>query len=141
MSSKRLSSVIKKKFSERLITALKLQTKKITTPSELALEFNLRFHGNPITPQVAQKWLSGGSTPTLDKILTLSSWLNVPISWFLSGSYIQDLEAVFNDVALDLTAKDTTLIMDIRKLSDHKRELIVNLVEIFLTEEVLSKNK
>ena len=72
-------------FAERLRLALKRGSKAIDTASALAHEFNLRHPNEPITPQAAQKWLTGKATPTPDKIQTLADWLNVSSHWLRHG--------------------------------------------------------
>src|SRR5690242_15695098 len=73
-------------FSKRLKLALSRSPKAIDTAAELALQFNLRHPKAPITPQAAQKWLSGLAKPTSDKIETLATWLNVSTHWLQFGT-------------------------------------------------------
>ena len=65
----------KQAFSLRLKQALKRSAKKIDTPTELALQFNLRHQNDSITVQAAQKWMTGKARPAVDKIETLAAML------------------------------------------------------------------
>lgn len=73
-------------FAERLKLALTRSRKKIHSPNELALQFNLRHSNSSISPQAAQKWLAGTACPTSDKIETLAHWLGVSAHWLRFGS-------------------------------------------------------
>lgn len=67
-------------FSERFLAALKSAGVAITSPTRLALQFNLLHHGKPVTAQAVRKWLAGQAIPSHDKLLTLALWLNIPPS-------------------------------------------------------------
>lgn len=129
-------------FSNRLKLALKQSKKRIETPTELALQFNLRHKNSPITPQAAQKWLSGKAKPTADKINTLASWLNVSAQWMRYG--IPESKPVrgtkasasgtvgISDVAPNAT--ELKLIYRLRKLPESRRLLVLEIVEQFSIE-------
>ena len=72
-------------FSARVKQALKRSHRKVSTPAELALQFNLRHGNDPITPQAAQKWLTGKALQTQDKMETLATWLNASPLWLRHG--------------------------------------------------------
>lgn len=121
-------------FAERLKQALTRGYKKIDSPSELALQFNLSHPGSQITNQAAQKWLSGVSKPTPDKIDTLAAMLNVSAQWLRYG--IPETRPVASSVgksaelSLDnLTASDRQLLQRYRLLSEHQQGLIADLVD------------
>jgi len=54
-------------------------------PSYLAREFNLRYHGDPVTAQAVRKWLTGTALPSQDKIRALAHWLDVSAHWLRFG--------------------------------------------------------
>lgn len=121
-------------FAERLKQALTRGPKKIDSPSELALQFNLIHPGSQITNQAAQKWLSGVSKPTPDKIDTLAAMLNVSTQWLRYG--IPETQPVAStarklvELSIDnLTVSDRRLLQRYRLLSEHQQELIIDLVE------------
>lgn len=128
-------------FSKRLKLALKRSNKKINTSVELALQFNLRHPNESITPQAAQKWLTGKAKPTADKIATLAEWLAVSPHWLRFGSAngeqsippVQQIKT-HSDKNAALTDSEINLIMQFRQLSEHQQLLITELVEQLAAE-------
>ncbi|WP_342702387.1 transcriptional regulator [Burkholderia arboris] len=125
----------KKAFASRLRQALKRSSKKIETASELATQFNLRSN-EPITPQAAQKWLTGTARPTVDKIKTLADWLDVSPEWLRFG--VTDMKrsrpaksAPPNDEAIEPTAEELEILRRLRSLSAYRRQLVEGVIEQF----------
>ena len=123
-------------FAERLKLSLTRSRKKISTATELALQFNLRHPNAPVTQQAAQKWLSGTACPTPDKMETLADWLGVPVHWLRFGSP-RDVNHKRNSGKRQiksqqniapLTADENRLIEGIRQLTSHQQSLIADLV-------------
>jgi len=75
----------KQGFSKRLKEAIRKAGAGPGSPTRIAREFNLRYHGDPVTTQAARKWLAGKSLPSQDKIRVLASWLDVPPQWLRFG--------------------------------------------------------
>lgn len=129
-------------FSLRLKQALKRSPKKINSPTELALNFNLRHAGDPVTPQAAQKWLAGTSLPTFEKIVTLAEWLNVSLQWLRYGiaedkptakAARKTVRAKVTAVAP--TAEELKLLATLRAMPEHRRNLVIEIVEQFSLEQ------
>ena len=72
-------------FSDRLKFSMTRATEKMRGATDLALHFNLRYHGEPVSPQTAHKWLTARSIPTVDKLQTLSEWFKVDQHWLHYG--------------------------------------------------------
>lgn len=132
----------KQAFAVRLKQALKRSPKKIGTAADLALQFNLRHRNEPITPQAAQKWLAGKSRPTVDKIETLADWLRVSVQWLRYGigekAQPQPSRLLAKEPVTDggvLSADEVALMLRIRSLTDHRRYLVVEIVEQFALEQ------
>lgn len=130
-------------FAERLRIALKRGTKSIDTATALAHEFNLRHPNEPITPQAAQKWLTGKAKPTPDKIETLAEWLNVSGHWLRNGPppaprqkqvSTSKRHTTSHPVMAALTEKETKLLARLRQLSEHQLFLIAELVDQLAVE-------
>jgi len=128
-------------FTKRLKTALKRSNKKISTPAELALQFNLRHPNESITPQAAQKWLTGKAKPTVDKIDTLAEWLAVSPHWLRFGSAtgeqsIQPARANKHHSNMNVALSDSEihLVTQLRQLSEHQKALITDLIEQLAAE-------
>ena len=136
-------------FSTRLKASLKRSKKKIESPTDLALQFNLRYTNSSITIQAAQKWLSGKSIPTPDKIETLAQWLNVSVRWLRYGfpeakpnsaSPVKlSNHAATNRDALSNSEKE--LLRRIRCLPEVRRQLIEEIVEQFSLEQEMWLDK
>ena len=136
----------KQAFATRLQLALKRAPKAIRTPTELALQFNLKHPNDPISPQAAQKWMTGKATPTADKLATLAALLRVSPLWLRHG--IADKRETVKSKAkttlgsgeTKLTASEIQLLERLRALPESRRRLVEDLVEQFwLDQEMWSQ--
>ncbi|GAB2902662.1 transcriptional regulator [Paralcaligenes ginsengisoli] len=131
-------------FAERLKQALKRSRKKVETAADLALQFNLRHSNEPVTPQAAQKWLSGKSRPMPDKIETLADWLGVSAQWLRYGVgekiRAQPTRLVSKEPAassVGYSDEERELIEKMRLLTEHRRYLIIQIIrELALEQEM-----
>jgi transcriptional regulator with XRE-family HTH domain len=132
----------KQAFADRLRAALKRAPKSIQTASDLAHHFNLRHPNEPITPQAAQKWLTGKAKPSADKLETLATWLGVSAHWLAYGPPPAKKQATLKRGAAEkagtLTEQESKLLARLRTLSDHQAELVVGLVEQLALERELA---
>lgn len=53
------------------------------SPTKLSHQFNLRYHGQPVTVSAANNWIWGVSLPHIDKLIVLSEMLNTSLDTFL----------------------------------------------------------
>ena len=129
----------KQNFSERLLQATRQAKIRVTSPTRLTLEFNLRYPGKPVTTQAVRKWLSGGAIPSQDKLLTLAGWLNVSAEWLRFGSvtYTSETTAKGLSTAQDkpaYIAHEIELLANFKQLNDaHKqivREIVLTLLRL-----------
>lgn len=131
-------------FTERLKQAFMRAANKIPSASELATQFNLRHPNDPITPQAAQKWLTGRAKPTPDKLQTLADWLDVPLHWLSYGSP----EPVNRKSTMatrrhpenrqeDLSRQEWQLIEKVRCLTAQQQSLIYEITDAFTLERNL----
>lgn len=72
-------------FSKRLRDALREAGLNADSPTRVAREFNLRYHGEAVSPQAVRKWLAGKALPSQDKIRALALWLGVSAQWLRFG--------------------------------------------------------
>lgn len=131
-------------FSLRLHQALKRSLGRVLSATELATQFNLRHINEPITPQSAQKWLTGKTMPTADKCETLAGWLNVPLHWLRfgppeparkkSGSKVRQGSAQPKSVS-DLSTDEKKLVMHFRNLTGRRHQLVLDLLEDYAHEQ------
>lgn len=75
----------KQGFSKRLRDSLRRAGVEGRSAASIAREFNLRYHGTPVTVQAVRKWLAGISLPSQDKIRALALWLDVSPQWLRFG--------------------------------------------------------
>lgn len=120
-------------FAERLKQALTRSSKKIGSAAELALQFNLRTTGEPISAQAAHKWLVGTAMPTLDKIETLAAWLDVPLQWLRYGipestGKPRKKKAKASELG-NLAVDEAELIARLRAMPEVRRKLVLDLAE------------
>ena len=137
-------------FSARLKAALKRSAKRVATPTELAIQFSLRHPNDPITPQAAQKWLTGKARPRPDKMETLAEWLEVPVHWLSYGPPKPARPKAANqarqagkryDAPLALSAEETKWVLLLRSLSAHQQALLVELAEQLALEREIARGE
>lgn len=138
-------------FAQRLKAALTRGRKRISTPTALAEAFNLRWHGRSVTPQAAQKWLSGAATPAPEKIDVLAQMTGVPVTWLRYG--LPERRDPAAPIAADargaryeqvdkgeVTAEELRMLTQLRLMSPSRRELVRQLVqELALESEMWSR--
>lgn len=104
----------------------------------LALQFNLRHRNESVTPQAAYKWLHGIALPSPDKIDTLAEWLNVSPHWLRFGppdaakakrAPGASQAMVSGGTYEALSAEEKKLLARLRGMSEHQRQLVLELVE------------
>lgn len=66
----------KRQFADRLRAAMNAAG-YTAKPSVLEREFNLRWHGRPMTLHGVRRWLLGEAIPGQDKIVALAEWLGI----------------------------------------------------------------
>jgi hypothetical protein len=114
-------------FSRRLKTALKATAPKADTVTAIAIQFNLRYEGEPISAQAVHKWLTGQAMPSMDKLVTLAKWLGVTTDWLRYGSISNT----------DNNLSETAHLMLIRFncLSTRQQELILALLSNLMPDD------
>lgn len=73
-------------FSERLKREFKRLGLPLTSPTNIAGEFNKRHPGKRVVPQTVRKWLGGEAMPTQEKLLSLAEWFEVSPQWLRFGT-------------------------------------------------------
>lgn len=123
----------KREFSQRLLQALRQANLPANSPTRIALEFNLRFHGKPVTSQAIRKWLQGGAIPAQDKIRLLANWLGVSAEWLRFGD-----SAKANNLRQETAAyqmDDLGIAKDVLLLTDGHKQAVRALVDALLKAE------
>lgn len=141
----------KEVFAQRLKAALSRSRKRIATPTALAEAFNLRWHGRSVTPQAAQKWLTGVAMPAPDKIEVLAQMTGVPVTWLRYG-LPERRDGVAPTAAearggryepadkASVTSEELRLLTQLRLMPASRRELVRQLVqELALESEMWAR--
>lgn len=139
------SSEEKQGFSLRLADALRRAGLHEAGPSRIAREFNLRYHGDPVTTQAVRKWLGGLAVPSQDKMRVLAEWLDVPPQWLRFGEGSpeernltrqgQDGRVLTRQEAAAYRADYTALARKFELLSDPHRKIVFEIVLALLRLE------
>lgn len=111
----------KEKFSERLKLAIATAHSHQMKTSEIAIKFNLQHENEAVTPQAVHKWLNGLAIPSLDKIQTLSKWLNVKPEWLRYGVTEEKPYSALDKVLIDL----------IGELSEQQKQSLIQFISGF----------
>lgn len=121
----------REEFSKRLKHALRGAGMGTPGAIRLAQGFNERYSGKGITHQAAQKWLSGESIPTQDKLRTLAGWLGVSIAWLRDGDGKETGGAAVRDavaVVYRINVSEQELVRRYRKLSDRQQQAVAEII-------------
>ena len=119
----------KRAFTERLLRTLKECGMPASSPTRLALDFNLHHHGKPVTVQAVRKWLNGSAIPAQDKIVTLAQWLGVSAEWLrFGGATVRTA----NQESPRYRTHDMKLCNDLMKLNAEHRTVVRALVASLL---------
>jgi transcriptional regulator with XRE-family HTH domain len=123
-------------FSDRLKFSMNRAPEKMRGATDLALHFNLRYHGEPVSPQTAHKWLTARSIPTVDKLQTLAEWFKVDQHWLHygpppSGSAQSVPKPLARDEKYPASDEMLELASKIEALSPDHRYLVEKLIDEF----------
>ncbi len=123
-------------FSDRLKFSMTRATGKMRGATDLALHFNLRYHGEPVSAQTTHKWLTARSIPTADKLATLAAWFKVEQHWLHygpppSGNPQSTPKPIAHDEKYPASEETLELASKIEALSPHHRYLLEELVDQF----------
>ena len=124
-------------FGKRLTRLLNEAEIGITSPTNVAREFNRRYTGEPITAQAVRKWLAGESIPAGDKIRTLAKWLKASPHWLHYGETekntdilkVEEERASYGEEAM------ATLPEDYQRLSLKHKIMVSEIVHALLRAE------
>jgi transcriptional regulator with XRE-family HTH domain len=77
---------LRQEFSARLKKEIVRIGLPLSSPTQIANEFNVRFSANKIAQQTVRKWLLGDAIPTQAKLMCLAEWLEVSAEWLRFGT-------------------------------------------------------
>lgn len=98
----------------------------MTTSSELARQFSLRYKEGSITPGAVRKWWNGEVIPAEDKLDVLAAWLKVPKHWLRHGDAPKNKKGEHPNEANN--AEEIILLQRWRSLSASRRKIVLALL-------------
>ena len=138
---------IRQQFSERLKKEFVRARLPVSSPTQIANEFNRRYPLYKVAAQTMRKWLFADAIPTQARLLALADWLEVSPQWLRFGMgtrrAVKFDEAAFNETA----AQSTTITIDVDQamlvpiielltlLSASNVRLLENIVRCVLAEQ------
>lgn len=128
----------KQAFTRRLKEALQRAGVDPCSYARVARDFNLRYPGDPVSPQAVRKWLTGGSLPSQDKIRAMSLWLDVGVQWLRFGDVERKPERARVSVRQDVAAYKTEPAWIARKfeaLDDAHKKIVLEIIHALLRLE------
>ncbi|TXF10530.1 hypothetical protein [Pelomicrobium methylotrophicum] len=128
----------KRAFGKRLVEALRKAGVDTRSPTRVAREFNLRYHGDPVTTQGVRKWLTGRSLPSQDKIRVLADWLGVSSQWLRFGEDTGEdarRASVLRQEVRPYRREQDILLEIFGRLNERHRKLVLELVEALAAAE------
>ncbi|HEY3325733.1 MAG TPA: hypothetical protein VGK14_01025 [Novimethylophilus sp.] len=124
----------KSAFSRRLIKALQDAKVEITSPTQLAREFNKRFPDVAVSTYAARKWFHGEAIPTQDKIRNLARWLGVAPEWLRYGEREGRALTAQQPIVL-YSASHLSVLNDYASLNEAHKEVVRELIALFMKQE------
>jgi len=76
---------IRQQFSHRLKSEFKRVGLPISSPTQIANEFNRLYPLQKVATQTVRKWLLADAIPTQARLLAVAEWLNVSPQWLRFG--------------------------------------------------------
>lgn len=132
---------LRRQFSDRLTKEFTRIGLLVSSPTQIAGEFNKRYPDKKVVQQTVRKWLGGEAIPTQDKLLALADWFKVSPQWLRFGTggkkAGQDRKAEGND-ALDATEERpelASIFEMLTQLSPSNLKLAENLIHSLLNHQ------
>ena len=125
----------KQGFSKRFKEAMRKIRVDADSPTRVAREFNLRYHGDPVTAQAIRKWLSGKALPSQDKIRALALWLEVTPQWLRFGEAEQRGAAAAKQDLAPYVVDPAWVMKKLELLDEPHKKMVLELVRALLRLE------
>lgn len=77
---------LRQQFSERLKKEFIRIGLPVSSPTQIANEFNRRYPATKVAAQTVRKWLLADAIPTQEKLVGLADWLGVSPQWLRFGT-------------------------------------------------------
>lgn len=129
---------LRMQFSERLKREFRRLGLPLTSPTNIAGEFNKRYPGKKVVPQTVRKWLGGEAMPTQEKLLSLAEWFEVSPQWlrFGTGTRAEKRGSSDDESTADQTRPELAVIFDmLTQLSNSNLKLAENLIRSLINHQ------
>jgi hypothetical protein len=138
---------IRQQFSDRLKKEFVRAGLPVSSPTQIANEFNRRYPLYKVAPQTMRKWLFADAIPTQARLLALADWLEVSPQWLRFGmgvrKAVKPSEAAFDESAaqsimITIDAEQAALVPVVELLSllsSSNVRLVENIVRCVLAEQ------
>jgi len=139
---------IRRQFSERLKKELVRAGLPVSSPTQIANEFNRQYPSNKVTAQTLRKWLLADAIPTQAKLLALADWLGVSPQWLRFGKGVRKTsKAASENTTDDVAAQAGVIVISqqhvalvpmvelLTRLSPANVRLVENIVRCVLAEQ------
>src|SRR5471030_296114 len=138
---------LRQQFSERLKKELARIGQPVSSPTQIANEFNERYPSNKIAAQTVRKWLLADAIPTQAKLVALASWVGVSPQWLRFGTGARKPaksdepkhEEVTSNTGVILVGLDQAALVPLvellTRLSPANVRLVENIVRCVLNEQ------
>lgn len=117
-----IKTLEKQAFGERLKYALESKQYQVS-PTFLARQFNLRYDGQQVSVQTANNWIHGKAIPSQEKLLLLSTWLNINPHWLRFGETTIDANP-----QIEINDQDILFLEKFNALTKNQKEIIFQLM-------------
>lgn len=141
------NETIRQQFSERLKKEFIRAGLPVSSPTQIANEFNRQYPLHKVTAQTMRKWLLADAIPTQAKLLALADWLGVSPQWLRFGMGARK-PSKSSEITSDETAVQSEIIVVgqqqallvpvvelLTRLSPSNVRLVENIVRCVLAEQ------
>jgi hypothetical protein len=112
-------------FTERFLLVLETAAPKLKTAREVAIQFNLRHKGKPVSDTAVHYWMTGQFMPSEPHLLTLAAWFNVSVHWLRTGYESPDELPQFSPT-------QSMLFNRISTLSEDEQQAMIQLIDLII---------
>jgi transcriptional regulator with XRE-family HTH domain len=142
---------LRQQFSARLKKEFIRVGLPVSSPTQIANEFNARYPAAKVAAQTVRKWLLADAIPTQAKLVGLADWLGVSPQWLRFGTGVRKAakssEAMHDDVGghmgVILVGQDQAALVPVvellTRLSPANVRLVESIVRCVLDEQAIKR--
>jgi transcriptional regulator with XRE-family HTH domain len=138
---------LRQQFSARLKKEFQRTGLPVSSPTQIAQEFNRRYPATQVTAQSLRKWLLAEAIPTQAKLIALADWLSVSPQWLRFGTGVRRVGEGSDQASTETAShrgvivigKDQAALVSVvdllTQLSEGNLRLVENIVRCVLREQ------